>query len=70
MAFCTRLFIYIRTTIECTAPILAHAKTAITDSSIIGIYTATRSPFLTPLLFNTFANLQTSVNKFLYVKRL
>ncbi len=37
------------------APIRAHASTAIISSGIIGMYTATRSPFFTPFRFSTLA---------------
>ena len=47
-------------TTECTAPILAHANTPIVSSGTIGIYTATRSPFFTPLALRTFAKRHTS----------
>lgn len=33
---------------ECTAPIRAQANMATTSSTIMGIYIATRSPFLIP----------------------
>lgn len=52
------------TTIECTAPILAQANMAITNSRIIGMYMATRSPLVTPLDLRTFAKRHTSSNNF------
>ena len=35
-------------TTECTAPSRAHASIAITDSAIMGMYSSTRSPLVTP----------------------
>ncbi len=47
-------------TMLCIAPILAHASIDIASSGIMGRYIVTRSPFLTPFLSMTLANLFTS----------
>lgn len=47
-------------TMLCGAPIRAQASIATASSGIIGMYMATRSPFLTPFALSTSANLFTS----------
>ena len=54
-------------TTECTAPMRAHARKAATACHVIGRYTDTVSPFLTPSALSTFATEQTSRRSCAYV---